>query len=55
MSERQSPYWIGNVTRIDFSPKVFHLRPDPIVPAYGGRTVPPPMAIVLPFTRRTTG
>ena len=51
MTERVRPYWVGNVARIDFSPKGFHLRPDIVAPVYGPIISPPRLAKVIRFTK----
>ena len=51
MTERVRPYWVGNVARIDFSQKGFHLRPDTVAPVYGVTRSQPPTAQVIRFTK----
>ena len=51
MTERVRPYWVGNVTHIDFSLKPFHMVPDPVAPAYSLNRSQPPTAKVIRFTK----
>ena len=53
MTERVVPYWVGNVARVHFPPRAFHMKPDPVVPAYGQSTAQPRSAKVIQLTQST--
>ena len=53
MTERVVPYWVGNVARVHFPPKAFHMTPDPMVPAYGQSAAQPHSAKVIQLTQPT--
>ena len=53
MTERVVPYWVGNVARVHFPPRAFHMTPDPLLPSYGQSTAQPHSAKVIQLAQPT--
>ena len=53
MSQRITPYWIGNVAHIPMPQKALYTGPDDTATRYGSAPVQEPLAEVLPLIAPT--